>query len=130
VYRCYSPCSEPPLTCGTQWNIQFYNQGMYTDCNGLLTQSASPFPNTALFQLASAGWVANKLVIGKPAVTFVSSSLSLGGGRTNTRVQRERKQRVHCPGKPGDVHRSGQGQGLERRRHVVAGTSTAHLNWA
>jgi hypothetical protein len=51
---------------------------MYTDCNGLLTQSASPFPNTALFQLASAGWVANKLVIGKPAVTFVSSSLPLG----------------------------------------------------
>jgi chitinase len=48
---------------------------MYTDCNGLLTQSASPFPGSSLFELASAGWPLSKLVIGKPASLYVHPSL-------------------------------------------------------
>jgi hypothetical protein len=60
-----------PLTLSTQWNVKFYNQGMYNDCNGLLTQSGSPFPGSSLFELASAGWPLDKLVIGKPASLYV-----------------------------------------------------------
>jgi hypothetical protein len=64
-----------PLTLFTQWNVKFYNQGMYTDCNGLLTQSGSPFPGSSLFELASAGWPLDKLVIGKPASLYAVPSL-------------------------------------------------------
>jgi hypothetical protein len=64
-----------PLTLSTQWNVKFYNQGMYTDCNGLLTQSGSPFPGSSLFELASAGWPLDKLVIGKPASLYAVPSL-------------------------------------------------------
>lgn len=39
----------------------------YTTCNGLLNQSSSTWPNTALFQIANAGITLDKLVIGKPA---------------------------------------------------------------
>ncbi|KAG1808723.1 glycoside hydrolase superfamily [Suillus subaureus] len=49
----------------------FYNQGTteYTTCTGLLTESSTTFPNTALFQIAAAGVSLDKLVIGKPATT-------------------------------------------------------------
>lgn len=39
---------------------------MYTDCEGLMTTSGSPFPNTAVMQLAKAGVDPDKIVIGKP----------------------------------------------------------------
>jgi hypothetical protein len=58
------------LTLSTQWNVKFYNQGMYNDCNGLLTQSGSPFPGSSLFELASAGWP-----LDKPASPYVVPSL-------------------------------------------------------
>jgi len=50
------------------YNVQFYNQGTteYTTCAGLLTQSSSTWPNSALFQIAASGISINKLVIGKP----------------------------------------------------------------
>ncbi|KAG1770689.1 glycoside hydrolase family 18 protein [Suillus occidentalis] len=53
------------------YNIQFYNQGTteYTTCSGLLTNSSSTWPDTALFQIAAAGVSLDKLVIGKPATT-------------------------------------------------------------
>jgi hypothetical protein len=72
---------------------------MYTDCNGLLTQSASPFPNSALFQLASAGWVLDKLVIGKPAALCVSHQLyaSLGLGSLNTNAVETRTTATSPP---------------------------------
>ncbi|VDB96175.1 unnamed protein product [Peniophora sp. CBMAI 1063] len=49
------------------YNIQFYNQGdrMYTDCDGLINQSGSDAPNTAVLQIAQAGVDMNKIVIGK-----------------------------------------------------------------
>ncbi|KAJ3557725.1 hypothetical protein NM688_g1316 [Phlebia brevispora] len=51
------------------YNVQFYNQGTteYTDCNGLLTDSSSQNPGSALFQIAANGVSLDKLVIGKPA---------------------------------------------------------------
>jgi chitinase len=53
------------------YNIQFYNQGTseYTTCAGLLSQSSSAWPNTAVFQLAAGGVALNKIVIGKPGTT-------------------------------------------------------------
>ncbi|KAI9463815.1 glycoside hydrolase family 18 protein [Boletus coccyginus] len=51
------------------YNVQFYNQGTsdYTTCSALLTASTSPFPETALFQIAANGVALDKLVIAKPA---------------------------------------------------------------
>ncbi|KDQ61714.1 glycoside hydrolase family 18 protein, partial [Jaapia argillacea MUCL 33604] len=53
------------------YNIQFYNQGTteYTTCSGLLTNSSSTWPESALFQIAANGVSLDKLVIGKPATT-------------------------------------------------------------
>ncbi|KAF8588808.1 glycoside hydrolase family 18 protein [Ramaria rubella] len=50
------------------YNVQFYNQGdtEYTTCAGLLTESSSTWPESALFQIAANGVDLNKLVIGKP----------------------------------------------------------------
>ncbi|KAI0827878.1 chitinase [Trametes gibbosa] len=48
------------------YNIQFYNQGLYTDCEGLLNASGGPFPGSSLFEIAANGVDLNKLVIGKP----------------------------------------------------------------
>ncbi|TFL02200.1 glycoside hydrolase superfamily [Pterulicium gracile] len=51
------------------YNLQFYNQGTseYTDCPGLLDESSSTWPETAVFQIAANGVPMDKLVIGKPA---------------------------------------------------------------
>ena len=49
-----------------QYNIQFYNQGLYTDCAGLLDAAGAPFAGSALFEIANNGVDLNKLVIGKP----------------------------------------------------------------
>ncbi|KAI5117051.1 hypothetical protein M0805_005290 [Coniferiporia weirii] len=53
------------------YNIQFYNQGTseYTTCAGLLTESSSTWPQSAVFQIAASGVSLNKIVIGKPATT-------------------------------------------------------------
>ncbi|CCM01821.1 uncharacterized protein FIBRA_03889 [Fibroporia radiculosa] len=58
------------------YNIQFYNQGSteYTTCSGLLTNSSSTWPESALFQIASSGVTLDKLVIGKPATTGDAST--------------------------------------------------------
>ena len=50
-----------------QYNIQFYNQGLYGDCTGLLTSSGGGFPGSSLFEIPKNGFPLNKLVIGKPA---------------------------------------------------------------
>nr|VWO97811.1 Lmo1883 protein [Ganoderma boninense] len=50
-----------------QYNVQFYNQGLYTDCTGLLTSSGGAFPGSSLFEIPKNGIPLNKLVIGKPA---------------------------------------------------------------
>ena len=49
-----------------QYNIQFYNQGLYEDCNGLINTAGSPFTGSALLQIPANGFDINKLVIGKP----------------------------------------------------------------
>lgn len=49
------------------YNVQFYNQGEYTTCTGLLTQSSSTYPSSSVFEIHSvAGVDLNKIVIGKP----------------------------------------------------------------
>jgi chitinase len=50
-----------------RYNIQFYNQGAseYTTCDGLLNESSSTFPNTAVFQInQDQGVDMSKIVIG------------------------------------------------------------------
>ncbi|KAG1897875.1 glycoside hydrolase family 18 protein [Suillus fuscotomentosus] len=51
------------------YNVQFYNQGTteYTTCDGLLYNSSTTWPESALFQIADSGVPLDKLVIGKPA---------------------------------------------------------------
>ncbi|TFY59963.1 hypothetical protein EVJ58_g5451 [Rhodofomes roseus] len=53
------------------YNVQFYNQGTseYTTCDGLLTNSSSTWPDSALFQIISSGVAQEKLVIGKPGTS-------------------------------------------------------------
>ncbi|KAJ3795228.1 glycoside hydrolase family 18 protein [Lentinula aff. detonsa] len=58
------------------YNLQFYNQGAdeYTTCAGLLINSSSTWPQSALFQIAANGVPLEKLVIGKPATTSDASN--------------------------------------------------------
>jgi len=57
------------------YNIQFYNQGAkeYVTCSGLLAESSSQWPQTALFQIAANGVPLEKLVLGKPATNTSAS---------------------------------------------------------
>ncbi|CDO76422.1 Glycoside Hydrolase Family 18 protein [Trametes cinnabarina] len=48
------------------YNVQFYNQQTYTDCESLLNTSTGPFTGSSLFEIAANGVSLNKLVIGKP----------------------------------------------------------------
>ncbi|KAJ3824381.1 glycoside hydrolase family 18 protein [Lentinula raphanica] len=58
------------------YNLQFYNQGAteYTTCEGLLTNSSSTWPQSALFQIAASGVPLEKLVIGKPGLPSDASN--------------------------------------------------------
>ncbi|PFH51616.1 glycoside hydrolase family 18 protein [Amanita thiersii Skay4041] len=53
------------------YNIQFYNQGVneYTTCDGLLNNSTSTWPGSALLQIGNSGVPLSKLVVGKPGTT-------------------------------------------------------------
>ena len=46
----------------------------YTTCAGLLTESSSTWPDSALFQIAASGVSLDKLVIGKPATSSDASN--------------------------------------------------------
>ncbi|KAI0759992.1 chitinase [Trametes elegans] len=48
------------------YNVQFYNQGTYTDCESLLNTATGSFTGSSLFEIAKNGVDVNKLVIGKP----------------------------------------------------------------
>ncbi|KAH9932818.1 chitinase [Epithele typhae] len=48
------------------YNIQFYNQGLYADCDGLINTAGAPFNGSALLEIPANGFDINKLVIGKP----------------------------------------------------------------
>eukprot|EP00026_Physarum_polycephalum_P017871 Phypoly_transcript_19235.p1 GENE.Phypoly_transcript_19235~~Phypoly_transcript_19235.p1 ORF type:complete len:218 (+),score=42.36 Phypoly_transcript_19235:28-654(+) len=53
----------------TFFNVQYYNQGCYTDYESTFIQSAancSDFPSTAVKEIAAAGVDANKILVGKP----------------------------------------------------------------
>ena len=54
--------------------MQFYNQGLYTNCAGLLTSSGGAFPGSSLFEIPKNGIPLNKLVIGKPATAADASN--------------------------------------------------------
>lgn len=43
-----------------------YAEGLYTDCEGLINKSGSPFLKSSLFEIAANGVDLKKLVIGKP----------------------------------------------------------------
>jgi len=49
------------------YNIQFYNQNEYTDCNGLINTSSSVWPQTSVLEIVAGGVPADKVVLGKPA---------------------------------------------------------------
>ncbi|KAJ7728956.1 glycoside hydrolase family 18 protein [Mycena maculata] len=53
------------------YNVQFYNQGTteYTTCAGLITESSTTWPGSALLQISASGVPLDKLVVGKPATT-------------------------------------------------------------
>ncbi|EJC98494.1 chitinase [Fomitiporia mediterranea MF3/22] len=53
------------------YNLQFYNDNDYTDCNSLLTSSKT---KTSLFEIAKTGVDQNKLVLGKPATSADASN--------------------------------------------------------
>ena len=46
----------------------------YTTCAGLLTTSGSPYPSSAVFQIAASGVPLDKIVIGKPAASGDASN--------------------------------------------------------
>ncbi|KAE9394718.1 glycoside hydrolase family 18 protein [Gymnopus androsaceus JB14] len=81
------------------YNIQFYNQGTteYTTCAGLLTESSTTWPESALFQIAASGVTLDKLVIGKPAV---AADETAGGfidpGTLATCVEEAKGRRMDC----------------------------------
>ena len=50
-----------------QYNVQFFNQRLDTDCDSLVNFSGGFFPGTALLEIPKYGFDVNKLVIGKPA---------------------------------------------------------------
>ena len=54
--------------------MQFYNQGLYGDCAGLLTSSGGAFPGSSLFEIPKNGIPLDKLVIGKPATAADASN--------------------------------------------------------
>ena len=58
----------------TQYNVQFYNQGLYTTCDGLINTSGGPFPGTALLEIPKNGIPLDMLVIGKPATAADASN--------------------------------------------------------
>jgi hypothetical protein len=62
------PCG--PLLYVAPTNLTLVNlEGSteYATCSGLLTNSSSSWPGTALFEIAANGVALDKLVIGKPA---------------------------------------------------------------
>ena len=59
---------------GSQYNVQFYNQGIYTNCESLISKSGGAFPGSSLFEIPKHGVSLNKLVIGKPATSADASN--------------------------------------------------------
>ncbi|PIL32409.1 hypothetical protein GSI_05655 [Ganoderma sinense ZZ0214-1] len=56
------------------YNVQFYNQGLYTTCDGLINTSGGAFPGTALLEIPKNGIPLDMLVIGKPATAADASN--------------------------------------------------------
>ncbi|KAF5379005.1 hypothetical protein D9757_009104 [Collybiopsis confluens] len=77
------------------YNVQFYNQGAdeYTTCAGLLTESSSTFPKTALFQIHDNAKVPLKqLVICKPATSADANSGYMDPGTLATCLSEAKKK--------------------------------------
>ncbi|KAJ7765495.1 glycoside hydrolase family 18 protein [Mycena maculata] len=76
------------------YNVQFYNQGAteYTTCAGLLTESSSTWPETALFQIAASGVPLDKLVIGKPGTSSEASNGFMSASTLATCLQTAKAQ--------------------------------------
>ncbi|KAH9913859.1 glycoside hydrolase superfamily [Fomitopsis serialis] len=76
------------------YNVQFYNQGTseYTTCDGLLTNSSSTWPESALFQIISSGVDQAMLVIGKPATSGDANSGYMSSSTLATCVEQAKNQ--------------------------------------
>ncbi|KZT71954.1 glycoside hydrolase family 18 protein [Daedalea quercina L-15889] len=76
------------------YNVQFYNQGSdeYTTCDGLLTNSSSTWPESALFQIISNGVDQGKLLIGKPATTGDANTGYMDASTLATCVEQAKDQ--------------------------------------
>lgn len=73
-FSCYGPTFQLILLNFTQYNIQFYNQNEYTDCDGLITKSSTTWPGTSLHEIAQSGVEQSKLIVGKPATAADASN--------------------------------------------------------
>ncbi|KAI1792629.1 glycoside hydrolase [Ganoderma leucocontextum] len=69
------------------YNVQFYNQGLYGDCQGLLHSSGGAFPGSSLFEIPKHGIPLNKLVIGKPATAADASNGYMSPAQLGTCVK-------------------------------------------
>ncbi|PIL26071.1 hypothetical protein GSI_11825 [Ganoderma sinense ZZ0214-1] len=56
------------------YNVQFYNQGIYTTCESLISKSGGAFPGSSLLEIPKHGVPLDKLVIGKPATAADASN--------------------------------------------------------
>ncbi|KAI1790906.1 chitinase [Ganoderma leucocontextum] len=56
------------------YNVQFYNQGLYTTCESLISKSGGAFPGSSLLEIPKHGIPLSKLVIGKPATAADASN--------------------------------------------------------
>ncbi|PIL36415.1 hypothetical protein GSI_00103 [Ganoderma sinense ZZ0214-1] len=74
------------------YNVQFYNQGLYSDCNSLISSSGGAFPGTSLFEIPKHGIPLNKLVIGKPATGSDGSNGIMSSGALGECVKKAKSK--------------------------------------
>ena len=74
------------------WTDTTEGTSEYTTCEGLLTESSSTWPNSALFQIAASGITLDKLVIGKPATSSDASNGYMDPSTLATCVEQAQSQ--------------------------------------
>ncbi|KAI1792571.1 chitinase [Ganoderma leucocontextum] len=80
------------------YNVQFYNQNLYSDCESLITKSGGTWPGSSLFEIPKHGIPLNKLVIGKPATSADASNGYMSPAQLGTCVKQ-----AHAKGWKGGV---------------------------
>lgn len=75
-----------------QYNLQFYNQNEYEDCDGLVSKSTNKYPESSLEEIARSGVPQNKLIIGKPATAADASNGLMEPSKLATCVQKAKEK--------------------------------------